>query len=110
MAFKSQPRIADILYCVAGGTPTECGFLADIDTADLDSCMRNNYFTAAYSASTMFKIWTEDDRLKEKEEVAPRLRQTVFINSAGAFLGVPGYTAYTRKPIFILEQFRSANH
>jgi 3-dehydrosphinganine reductase len=89
--------MADILYCVAGGTPTECGFLADIDPADLESCMRSNYFTAAYSASSMFKMWTEDDRLKEKESVSNKLRQIVFINSAGAFLGLPGYTAYTRK-------------
>ena len=57
--------------------------------------MRNNYFTAAYAAQSMLKMWTED---AEKAEIAsPRLRQIVFINSAAAFLGMPGYAAYTGK-------------
>jgi 3-dehydrosphinganine reductase len=44
--------MADILYCVAGGTATECGFLADINATNLDSCMKNNYIISAYSASS----------------------------------------------------------
>ncbi|PSN60061.1 NAD(P)-binding protein [Corynespora cassiicola Philippines] len=92
--FRAQPRLADIVYCVAGGTATQCGFLTDIDATDLDSCMRNNYFTSAYSAQSIFKIWTEDDT-KAAPAKTPKLRQIVFINSAGAFVGLPGYTAYT---------------
>ncbi|CAF9925818.1 MAG: hypothetical protein ALECFALPRED_003225 [Alectoria fallacina] len=92
-AFRSQARIPDVLYCVAGGTSTEIGFMTDIDAGKLESCMRNNYFTAAYAAQSMLKIWTEDD--KNAERLSPRLRQIAFINSAAAFLGLPGYAAYT---------------
>ena len=93
MVFRSQARIPDVLYCVAGGTSTEIGFITDIDSRKLESCMRNNYFTAAYAAQSMIKIWTEDD--KKAEVSCPRLRQIAFINSAAAFLGLPGYAAYT---------------
>ncbi len=57
--------------------------------------MRNNYFTAAYATQSMLKLWTEDDRTTETSSL--RLRQIVFINSAAAFLGLPGYAAYTCK-------------
>ena len=91
--FRSQNRLPDILYCVAGGTSTEIGFITDIDAGKLESCVRNNYLTAAYAAQSMLKIWTEDDRMVEVS--SPRLRQIAFINSAAAFLGLPGYSAYT---------------
>ena len=55
--------------------------------------MRNNYFTAAYASQSMLKLWTEDD--KKAEVKSHRLRQIAFINSAAAFLGLPGYAAYT---------------
>ena len=55
--------------------------------------MRKNYFTAAYAAQLILKLWTEDAELTETS--TPRLRQIVFINSAAAFLGIPGYAAYT---------------
>ena len=93
--FRSQARLPDVLYCVAGGTSGEIGFFTDIDVGKLESCMRNNYFTAAYAAQSILKIWTEDD--KKAEPSGPRLRQIVFINSAAAFLGMPGYAAYTCK-------------
>ncbi|KAL9119243.1 MAG: hypothetical protein Q9187_004203 [Circinaria calcarea] len=93
--FRSQARLPDILYCVAGGTSTEIGFIKDIDAADLESCMRKNYFTAAYSAQSILKIWTEDDQ--KTTTPSSRLRQIVFINSAAAFVGIPGYVAYTCK-------------
>lgn len=41
----------------------------------------------------MLKIWTEDD--KTAEALSPKLRQIAFVNSAAAFLGLPGYAAYT---------------
>lgn len=46
----------------------------------------------------MLGIWTEND--KEQDSRAgrpPNLRQIVFINSAAAFLGLPGSIAYTRQ-------------
>lgn len=55
--------------------------------------MRNNYFTAAYAAQSILKMWTEDD--KKAKTSKPRLRQIAFLNSAAAFLGMPGYAAYT---------------
>ncbi len=95
-AFKTQPRIADILYCVAGGNHAENGFLVDIKASDLDNCMKNNYHASAYAAQTMLKIWTEDDKAGLISSPESRLRQIIFINSAGAFLGLPGSIAYTR--------------
>ena len=94
--FRSQARLPDVLYCVAGGTSTELGFITDIDVGDLESCMRNNYFTAAYAAQSILKMWTEDDA-QTAQTSSPKLRQIVFINSAAAFLGMPGYVAYTCK-------------
>jgi 3-dehydrosphinganine reductase len=59
--------------------------------------MRNNYFTAAFTAQSLFKIWTEDDRKLEVPTTGRAARRRLaFINSAGAFLGLPGCTAYTR--------------
>lgn len=69
--------------------------------------MRNNYFTAAYAAQSMLKIWTEDD--KNAERLSPRLRQIAFINSAAAFLGLPGYAAYTCELSAIKKDARSAS-
>ena len=97
--FRSQARLPDVLYCVAGGTSTELGFITDIDAGDLESCMRNNYFTAAYPAQSILKMWTEDDTQTAQTSSA-KLRQIVFINSAAAFLGMPGYVAYTCKFFF----------
>jgi 3-dehydrosphinganine reductase len=55
--------------------------------------MRNNYFTAAYAAWAMLRMWLEGD--KRSAPIKPRLRRIVFVNSAAAFLGMPGYAAYT---------------
>lgn len=95
--------MADILYCVAGGNPTTLGFLADIEPTHIDTCMRNNYYTAAYSAHSMFKLWIEDDKNSECPRLGtPKLRQIVFINSAAAFVGIPGYISYTSTWTFLL--------
>ena len=78
--------------------------MTDIDAGDLESCMRNNYFTAAYAAQSTLKMWTEDDAQTARTS-SPRLRQIVFINSAAAFLGMPGYVAYTCKFFFLFFFF-----
>ncbi|PNY26683.1 NAD(P)-binding domain protein [Tolypocladium capitatum] len=102
-AFRAQPRMADALYCVAGGNHAENGFLVDIKASDLENCMRNNYYSAAFPAKALLNIWTEDDAKKASgaPRANPRLRQIVFVSSAAAFLGLPGSIAYTR---FYLEQ------
>ena len=45
----------------------------------------------------MLDIWTEDDKKGNAPASRPKLRQIIFINSAAAFLGLPGSIAYTRK-------------
>lgn len=81
---------------MAGGNHAENGYFVDIQASDLDNCMKNNYYASAYAAQAMLKIWTEDDKAGLMPGTEPRLRQIVFINSAGAFLGLPGSIAYTR--------------
>jgi len=93
--FRAQHRIADILYCTAGGNHAENGFLVDITAQQLDSCMKNNYYSSVYAAKSMLDIWTEDDRIADPPGPSPRLRQIIFINSAATFLGFPGSIAYT---------------
>ncbi|KAI1460399.1 putative short chain dehydrogenase/ reductase [Annulohypoxylon moriforme] len=95
-AFRAQPRIPDILYCTAGGNHAENGFLADIQAKDLDNCMKNNYYSSAYAAKSLIDLWIADDKKKGfSANAPPRLRQIIFINSAAAFLGIPGSIAYT---------------
>ena len=89
--FRSQARLPDILYCVAGGCAAEVGFFIDIDTGQLESCMRNNYYTAAFASHCVLKMWQEDDQKTTYPRLTPR--QIVFVNSATAFLGIPGYAA-----------------
>ncbi|KAL2043708.1 hypothetical protein ABVK25_012515 [Lepraria finkii] len=43
----------------------------------------------------MLDIWTEDDKEEAQPGPHPKLRQIIFINSAAAFLGLPGSIAYT---------------
>ncbi|KAJ4356510.1 uncharacterized protein N0V89_004544 [Didymosphaeria variabile] len=95
--FASQPQIPDTLICAAGCN-VELGFLADLNAKDLETCMESNYFTAAYAAQALLKIWINDDKNKESVPKSPnepaRHRQIIFINSAAAFAAVPGYIAY----------------
>lgn len=93
-AFKGQPRSADIVYCVAGGNYNQNGFFVDLSAKDLEDCMRNNYFSAANAAKSMLDIWLAEDASGHKP-TRQRHRQIVFINSAAAFLGLPGSIAYT---------------
>ncbi|KAF4997925.1 hypothetical protein FGRMN_3516 [Fusarium graminum] len=97
-AFTSQPRLPDILYCVAGGTTNELGFLVDLDPEDVQRCMANNYLTSAYPAQAMLKLWIEDDKRSKSStnrRYGPRRRQLVFVSSAAALVAFPGYIAYT---------------
>jgi 3-dehydrosphinganine reductase len=94
-AFRSTGQLPDILYCVAGGTPDEIGFLIDVEPETLEQCMYGNYFSSAFAAQAMLKMWTEDDK-KAEVPARPRERKIVFINSASALAPTPGYAAYSR--------------
>ncbi|GAQ09759.1 3-ketodihydrosphingosine reductase tsc10 [Aspergillus lentulus] len=99
-AFRAQPRIADFLYCSAGGNHAENGFFIDLEATQLDSCMKNNYYSTAYAAKAMLDIWVENDKKPtgidmSNNATGPKTRKIVFVNSAAAFLGLPGSVAYT---------------
>ncbi|KNG85245.1 putative short chain dehydrogenase/reductase family oxidoreductase [Aspergillus nomiae NRRL 13137] len=99
-AFRSQPRIADFLYCSAGGNHAENGFFIDLQATQLDSCMKNNYYSTAYAAKAMLDIWVENDKKSAGSDFSNNTtehttRKIVFVNSAAAFLGLPGSVAYT---------------
>jgi 3-dehydrosphinganine reductase len=86
------------LYCVAGGNHAENGFLADIGARQLENCMRNNYYSAAFAAKSVLDIWIADDNRRGLSNQAElKRRQIVFINSAAAFVALPGSIAYTRE-------------
>ncbi|KAF4450884.1 short chain dehydrogenase reductase family oxidoreductase [Fusarium albosuccineum] len=96
--FESQPSLPDVLYCVAGGSTNELGFLVDLDPAAMQRCMTNNYLTSAYSAQSMLKLWTENDKKLQQNSTRntiPKHRKIVFVSSAAAFVALPGYVAYT---------------
>ncbi|KAJ3490405.1 hypothetical protein NLG97_g5790 [Lecanicillium saksenae] len=95
-AFRSQPRVADVLFCAAGGNHAENGFLLDISAKQLANCMHNNYFTSLYPAKSILGIWTEEDAQFAASPIdgAPKLRQIVFVSSAAAFVALPGSVAY----------------
>ncbi|KAL4904106.1 hypothetical protein BDW74DRAFT_155090 [Aspergillus multicolor] len=86
----SLPAPPEILFCVAGGTSSEIGFFADISSSDIESCMRNNYLSAAYIAHAVFKRW-----VREPPTSSNGSRHLIFTASTAAFLGLPGYAAYT---------------
>lgn len=96
-----------MLYCVAGGNHAENGFLLDITASKLESCMNNNYFSAAYAAKSMLDIWTSQDVLGSTSGPYPRRRKLIFVNSAAAFVSLPGSIAYSRAfpPLFVLFSF-----
>ncbi|EED14703.1 steroid dehydrogenase, putative [Talaromyces stipitatus ATCC 10500] len=85
----SLPEPPSILFCVAGGTASEIGFFADIAAEDIRSCMERNYFAAAFIAHAVLKQWlARPPPFKQR-------RHIVFTASTAAFVGLPGYTAYT---------------
>ncbi|KAH8648722.1 short chain dehydrogenase [Tricladium varicosporioides] len=91
---NSQPRSADILYCVAGGTPNECGFLVDLEPEVMERCMNNNYYSSVYPAQAMMNIWIGEDKESPVPPV-PKLRRIIFVNSSATLAPIPGYLAYS---------------
>lgn len=97
--FKAQPQPADVLYCAAGGNHAENGFLVDISAAQLDQCMKNNYYAALYPTKALFDIWTRQDgsAAAAAKDQPTRTRRVVFVSSAAAFVSLPGSVAYSRR-------------
>ncbi|KAJ5908479.1 short chain dehydrogenase/reductase family oxidoreductase [Penicillium taxi] len=94
-AFLAFPE-PDSLFCVVGGATVELGYLIDKDPEDIRSCMNTNYFTAAFMAQAMLRIWVNTEPLPQRDsDCKPRSRHITFTCSVAAFVGVPGYIAYT---------------
>ncbi|KAF9889313.1 hypothetical protein FE257_007422 [Aspergillus nanangensis] len=84
----------DILICTAGGTPDQVGFLADISPQAITSCMELNYYTTIFIVQSCLRLW-----LKAPQTPSPR--HIVLTSSTAAFLGLPGYGAYTPAKVAI---------
>jgi 3-dehydrosphinganine reductase len=82
------------VYCVAGGTPSECGFLIDLQPEVFERCMNNNYYSSLYPAQAALKLWTQDDE-DAAVPPSPKLRKLVFVNSSASLVPAPGYMAYS---------------
>ncbi|KAJ5184841.1 short chain dehydrogenase/reductase family oxidoreductase [Penicillium cf. griseofulvum] len=94
-AFSAFPE-PDYLFCVVGGATVELGYLIDKDPEHIRSCMNTNYFTAVFMAQAMLRIWVDaQGGSKGGCDGKPRTRHLVFTCSIAAFVGVPGYIAYT---------------
>lgn len=84
----------DVVICTAGGTPTQGGFLADITPEAIKSCLELNYYTAIFIAQSCLRLWL----------AAPKTlntRHIVLTSSTAAFVGLPGYVAYTTAKVAI---------
>jgi 3-dehydrosphinganine reductase len=84
-----QRTVPDIVICCAGGTPpATLGFLAELDSEQLKVCFESNYYSALFTAQKCLQLWISNPK-------PDRTRHIVFIASAAAFAGIPGYAAYT---------------
>jgi 3-dehydrosphinganine reductase len=63
------------------------GFLAEIEAKEIKSCMESNYYSAVFCAQSCLKRWLRDP--------SSTTRHMVFTSSTAAFVGLPGYIAYT---------------
>jgi 3-dehydrosphinganine reductase len=96
---SALPTAPSILFCVAGGTVDEIGFFADISARDIEACMARNYFAAAYIAHAVLRRWIRNipagTGSSPIDGSTRQRRHIVFTASTAAFLGLPGYAAYT---------------
>ena len=98
----SQPQLPDVLYCVAGGTPNECGYLIDLEPEVFERVMNNNYYSSLYPAQATLKMWTEDDK-NAQVPPSPKRRQIIFVNSVASLAPIPGYLAYSGSSTLLKE-------
>ncbi|KAF2260235.1 putative short chain dehydrogenase/ reductase [Lojkania enalia] len=92
---SSQPQLPDALFCVAGGTAYELGFLVDVEPEQLERCMNNNYYASLYPAQSILKAWIKDDKNSKETPSKPKLRKIIFVNSSASLVPTPGYIAYS---------------
>lgn len=85
---KNYGVLPDVLICTAGGSPNQCGFLADIKPDDIKSCLELNYYTAIFIAQSCLKLWLAGPK-------SNATRHIIFTSSTAAFVSLPGYIAYT---------------
>jgi 3-dehydrosphinganine reductase len=86
--------IPDIVICTAGGTPTQGGFLADIAPKAIKSCLELNYYTSVFIVQSCLRLWLATPK-------TPETRHIVLTSSTAAFVGLPGYIAYTTTKVAI---------
>lgn len=84
----------DILICTAGGIPQQRGFLADISPESITTCMERNYYTTVFIVQCCLRLW-------QRVPNTPSPRHIVLTSSSAAFLGLPGYDAYTPAKVAI---------
>jgi 3-dehydrosphinganine reductase len=90
----AQQQLPDTLYCVAGGTANELGFLIDLEPEDFERCTNNNYYASVYPAQAVLRAWIHDDENAAVPKV-PKSRKIVFVNSSASLTPIPGYVAYS---------------
>ncbi|PYI34368.1 putative steroid dehydrogenase [Aspergillus indologenus CBS 114.80] len=88
----SLPTPPSTLFIVAGGTAAQVGFFANITPEEIKSCMDQNYFAAAYIAHACLRRWLQEP---PADNTSNSKRHLIFTASTAAFLGFPGYAAYT---------------
>lgn len=94
IALESQPQVPDSLFCFAGGTSTELGFLVDLEPEVLERCMNKNYYSSLYPSQVVLQRWIKDDENTDDIPKTPKQRKIVFVNSSASLVPVPGYLAY----------------
>ena len=88
-AIHQYGSVPDIMLCVAGGSnPSQIGFLAELSPGGLTSCLESNYYSTVFITQMYLQLWIQHPQ-------PDRTRHIVFVSSAAAFVGLPGYIAYT---------------
>ncbi|KAE8352051.1 NAD(P)-binding protein [Aspergillus coremiiformis] len=90
----SHYHTPDILVCTAGGAPHKLGFLADIPPDAITSCMESHYYTSIFIVQCCLRLWLVAPQ-------TPSPRHIILTSSTIAFLGLPGYIAYTPTKVAI---------
>jgi 3-dehydrosphinganine reductase len=88
----------DYLFCAAGGSKKENGFLTDLRPEDFQKCFNNNYFSAVFISQVCLRLWLEEDEETQKDRGT---RHIVFVSSKAAFVGLPGYSPYTSSKVAV---------
>ncbi|EEH41461.1 3-ketodihydrosphingosine reductase tsc10 [Paracoccidioides lutzii Pb01] len=82
----------DIVWCCAG----KCipGFFVNTDPETLKSQMDTNYWTSAFTAHAILKLWLASGPPGQSPEKTPR-RHLIFTSSTATFVPITGYGPYS---------------